>query len=227
MELKKSPKANIQNKRALFLEIGLALSLLLVIAFFSWSQKEKVVQKIEEAAAPIEEEITEITRQEQKPPEPVKQTIQAVADMLNVVKNDTKIETEFDFSDEFDEEAVFVQAAPVEEEKVEDDAPFYSVEEPPTFQGGDLNTFRTWVQKQLNYPTIAAENNISGKVTLKFVVNREGKIEGIQVLASPDRSLTEEAVRVLNASPAWKPGKQQNRTVKVYFTLPVEFRLDN
>ncbi len=226
MELKKSPKADLENKKGLFLEIGLVISLLVMIGAFAWNQKEKVVEILDLGTVEVEEEIIEITRQDQKSPEPVKKTISVMSDIINVVKNDTKITTDITF-DDFSEDAVVVAEAKVSEERVEDDAPFLIAEEMPKFMGGDLMAFRNWVQERLRYPTIAAENGISGRVTLTFVIEKDGSLTNIQVLQSPDRSLSDEAVRVLESSPKWTPGKQRSTPVRVKYTLPVEFRIQN
>ena len=225
MELKKSPKADLNNKKGLFLEIGLIFALLLTVAAFAYTQRERNVEIIETSMEIVEEEITDITTQDQKPPEPPKKVeMQVLSDVLNVVTNDTKIDTEFDFS-EFSEDIEIVQNIEVVEEVVEDDAPFIIAEEMPKFQGGDLMKFRSWVQGKLKYPQIAQENGISGKVTLTFVIERDGTLTNIQVMQSPDRSLADEAVRVLQSSPKWTPGKQRNAPVRVRYTLPVEFRI--
>lgn len=225
MQIKKSPKADLNNKKGLFLEIGMIFALLLTVAAFAYTQKERNVEIIETSMEVVEEEITDITTQDQKPPEPPKKVeMQVLSDVLNVVTNDTKIETEFDFS-EFSEDIEIVQNIEVVEEVVEDDAPFIIAEEMPKFQGGDLMKFRSWVQGKLKYPQIAQENGISGKVTLTFVIERDGSLTNIQVMQSPDRSLADEAVRVLQSSPKWTPGKQRNSPVRVRYTLPVEFRI--
>ena len=200
-------------------------ALLLTIAAFAYTQKERNVEIIEASMEVVEEEITDITTQDQKPPEPPKKVeMQVLSDVLNVVTNDTKIDTEFDFS-EFSEDIEIVQNIEVVEEAAEDDAPFIIAEEMPKFQGGDLMKFRSWVQGKLKYPQIAQENGISGKVTLTFVIERDGSLTNIQVMQSPDRSLADEAVRVLQSSPKWTPGKQRNAPVRVRYTLPVEFRI--
>ena len=225
MQIKKSPKADLNNKKGLFLEIGMILALLLTIGCFAYTQKERVVEIIETNLTVVEEEITDITTQDQKPPEPPKKVeMQVLSDVLNVVTNDTKIETEFDFT-EFSDDIEIVQNIEVVEEVVEDDAPFIIAEEMPKFQGGDLMKFRSWVQGKLKYPVIAQENGIQGKVTLTFVIERDGSLTNIQVMQSPDRSLADEAVRVLQSSPKWTPGKQRNSPVRVRYTLPVEFRI--
>lgn len=228
MEIKKSPKADLKNKRGLLLEIGLVVSLLLVIGAFSYTPEEKRIEKVDLQAPIVEEQIVEITRQDQKPPEtPRKVEVKVIADLLQVVTNDTKITTEVDFT-EFDEDVDVVQTVGVvEEEVVEDDQPFLIAETMPSFQGGDLNTFRAWVQQNVKFPQIALENGIQGRVVLSFVIEKDGRLTNIQVLQTPDRSLSEEAVRVLSKSPKWSPGKQRNQVVRVKYTLPVDFRVQN
>ena len=108
----------------------------------------------------------------------------------------------------------------VEEEKV-----FLAVEENATFQGGDLNVFRTWVQEHMKYPESAAEMGLEGKVTVKFVVNPRGGIEGVQVMRGVDPALDQEAIRAIMTSPKWIPGKQGGKAVKQQFVIPINFKL--
>ena len=228
MEIKKSPKADLQNKKGLFLEIGLIVALLAVIAAFLYTPKEYRIEKVDNNYGPVEEEITEITRNEQKPPEqPQKVEVKVFNDILDIVTNDAKITTDISFEDFADDLEITTQVVEVEEEEIEEDQPFITAETMPSFQGGDLNTFRKWVQENLRFPQIALENGISGRVTLQFVIERDGRLTNIKVLQSPDRSLSEEATRVLNKSPKWSPGKQRNKPVRVSYTLPVDFRMSN
>lgn len=228
MEIKKSPKADLQNKKGLFLEIGLIVALLAVIAAFLYTPKEYRIEKVDNNYGPIEEEITEITRNEQKPPEqPQKVEVKVFNDILDIVTNDAKITTDISFEDFADDLEITTQVVEVEEEEIEDDQPFIKVEKMPSFQGGDLNKFRNWVQERVRYPQIAQENGVSGKVVLSFVVEKDGTLTNIEVLQSPDRSLADEAVRVLKTSPKWEPGQQRNQPVRVKYTLPVDFRIQN
>ena len=113
-----------------------------------------------------------------------------------------------------------------EEEQIEEEAiPFQLVEEKPSFQGGDANKFSKWVGKNLVYPEIAKENGVQGRVTLQFTVETNGKVTNVKVLRGIDPSLDKEAVRVVSSSPAWKPGKQRDRAVRVTYTFPVIFQL--
>ena len=225
MEIKKSPKADLQNKRGLLLEIGLVVALILVIAAFAYTPKEYRIEKPDLNYGPVEEEITEITRQDQKPPEPPKKVeVKVIADLLQVVTNDTKITTEVDFA-EFDENTEVIQQVDVVEETIEDDQPFLIAETMPSFQGGDLNTFRTWVQQNVKFPQIAPENGIQGRVSCSFVVNKDGSIVDAEVIRGVDPSLDKEALRVINSMPKWSPGKQRGKPVRVKYTVPVTFRL--
>ena len=228
MEIKKSPKADLQNKKGLFLEIGLIVALLAVIAAFLYTPKEYRIEKVDNNYGPVEEEITEITRNEQKPPEqPQKVEVKVFNDILDIVTNDAKITTDISFEDFADDLEITTQVVEVEEEEIEDDQPFIKVEKMPSFQGGDLNKFRNWVQERVRYPQIAQENGVSGKVVLSFVIEKDGTLTNIEVLQSPDRSLADEAVRVLKTSPKWEPGYQRNQPVRVKYTLPVDFRIQN
>ena len=227
MEPKKTPKADLNNRRVLYLELGLILALLMVIGAFWYTPKEHRIKQVDLNYGPVEEQVAEITRQDQKQPEPPKKTeMKVIADMLSIVKNDTKVATDVQFAD-FDDNTEIVQIVDVVDEEIKDDEPFLHAETMPTFQGGDLTTFRNWVQNRVRYPQIAQENGIQGKVTLQFVIERDGRLTNIVVLQSPDRSLSDEAIRVLNQSPKWNPGKQRSQPVRVKYTLPVDFRIQN
>jgi protein TonB len=230
MEIKKNPNVDLQNKRILLYEISFAVALLAAIGALLYTTKDNKIEQIVQEVAIVEEEITEITRQDIKQPEPIRRTeIKVFSDALSIVTNDEKITTNVDFN-EFSEDMsidVMPQVKPVVEEVIEDDQPFVKVEKMPSFKGGDLMTFRNWVMERIRYPQIAQENNITGRVLVQFVIERDGTLTNIQVLQTPDSSLSDEAIRVLKTSPKWTPGKQGNKMVRVKYTLPVEFRIQN
>jgi protein TonB len=229
MQIKKNPEVDVRNLRLLFFIIAFILTLGIAIAIFSYTSEEEKEKKKEEKGEMIEQEQTEITRQDDEtpPPPPQKVEIKVFNDVLEIVTNDQKIETEINFEEEFGENFEFVQQVEVVEETIEDDQPFVKVEQMPKFQGGDLSTFRNWVMSRLRYPQIAQENGIQGRVLLAFVVEKDGSLTNIQVLQTPDSSLSDEAIRILKSSPKWTPGKQRNQTVRVKYTLPVDFRIQN
>lgn len=224
METKKSFKADLGNKRGLLLEIGLVVTLVLVVAAFAYTPKEYRIERPDLTYAPIEVEMTEITRE--KPRETARKVeIKPIADVIQIVRNDRKIQTDIPFN-EFDEMTP-IELVPVEPESVVDDEVFLVAETMPSFMDGTIETFRAWVMQNVKFPQIALENNIHGRVVLSFVIDKDGRLTNVEVLQAPDRSLAEEAVRVLNKSPKWSPGKQRNQTVRVRFTLPVDFRVQN
>jgi periplasmic protein TonB len=103
---------------------------------------------------------------------------------------------------------------------------FIIVQEYPEFPGGQ-SALMQFIGENVRYPSEAERNNIQGRVVLKFVVNTNGSVDRIQVLASVDPSLDAEAIRVVNSLPKFRPGKQGGVPVPVWFVLPVLFRIEN
>ena len=124
----------------------------------------------------------------------------------------------------FDEKTGAIKKTAVNYDEVE---PFIIAEKMPSFQGGDLNTFRTWVQERIQYPAEAAKQNIQGRVVVSFEIKADGSLADLKVLQSPDKLLSDEASRVIGNVPAdaWAPGRQRGQAVRVKLTVPVDFRL--
>ena len=112
----------------------------------------------------------------------------------------------------------------VEEEEEEAEI-FFIVEDMPSFQGKGQDGFRTYIAQNLRYPEIAAENGISGRVFVSFVVEPNGAVTSVKVVRGVDPALDAEAVRVVKSSPKWAPGKQRGKPVRVSFTFPINFVL--
>ena len=228
MEIKKTEKANLENKKLLFTEIGLIVSLLIVFIAFEWTQEEVKVSNLEDTTQVItEEEIIPIT-QETPPPPPSAPKIPILSDQIDIVDDEIELDDDM-FMNLEDDASIGVEImdyVEVEEEVVEEEAiPFQLVEEKPSFQGGDANQFSKWVNSRLVYPEIAKENGVQGRVTLQFTVEKDGTVTKVKVLRGVDASLDKEAVRVVSMSPKWKPGKQRDRAVPVTYTFPVIFQL--
>ena len=229
MEIKKSPKANLENKKFMFMEIGLVAALLIVLGAFEWSTTETSVSILEEeTAVVIEEEQVPITQEEQLPPPEVPKE-PVMSDVIDIVDDDIKVEDNFLISTE-DDASLGVEIKDYvveqeEEEEVEEEVPFAIVEQKPTFQGGDANTFTKWVFSKIVYPEIAKENGVQGRVTLQFTIETDGSVKNVKVLRGVDSSLDKEAVRVVSSSPKWTPGMQRNKPVRVKYTFPVVFQL--
>lgn len=228
MEIKKSEKASLKNKRLLFVEIGFALALGATLFAFEWSTKDKQVATLDAGNQEIvEEEIIPIT-QETPPPPPETPKIPILSDQIDIVEDDIKVDDMIINTEDDANLGVEIQdyVEEVQEEVIEEEAiPFQLVEEKPSFQGGDANNFSKWVNQRLVYPEVAKENGVQGRVMLQFTVNTDGTVSNVKVLRGVDPSLDKEAVRVVSQSPKWSPGKQRDRKVKVTYTFPVIFQL--
>ena len=122
------------------------------------------------------------------------------------------------------EEVVVEQKKPVEEKKEEKEQVFKSVEQMPTFPGGETALMK-WLSSHIQYPAMAQENNIQGKVVVQFVVTKTGQVGEVKVVRSKDKDLDREAVRVCKSLPKFVPGRQNGQPVAVWYTLPVNFKL--
>lgn len=229
MELKKNPKANLENKKLMFTQIGLVVALLLVLLAFEWTSSTGVktegfiTQDIE-----LEEELIPITeREEPKPPPPPAQVVPQI-DMIRIVDDNLEINDNVDIFDmEFDEtaEVQILEFADVEEEEAEEEEIFVIVEHMPGFGGGDSDKFREYIHANMRYPEIASENGIQGRVWVTFVVEGDGRVTNVRVARGVDPSLDREAVRVVQSSPKWQGGTQRGKPVRVSFTFPISFVL--
>jgi protein TonB len=175
----------------------------------------------------IEEEMIPITQQEEiKPPPPPPQP-QQVIELINIVEDDVDLDDDVDLFDSEFSEDVSVQIIDFvdEEEEAEEEEIFVIVEDMPSFQGGDINKFREFINKNLRYPEIAAENGIQGRVILSFVVEPNGRVSNVRILRGVDPALDKEAIRVVESSPKWQPGMQRGKPVRVSFNIPIIFVL--
>ena len=230
MEVKKSPKASLENKRLLLTEVGLVVALGIVYLAFNASSKDSKVAALEDTTQVLVEEEMIAIENETPPPPPEAPNIPVLSDQIDIVDDDIKLEDDMFMNLEDDAslgvDIMDYKEAEVEEEEVEEEAiPFQLVEQKPSFNGGDANEFSKWVNSRLVYPEIAKENGVQGRVTLMFTVEADGRVTNVRVARGVDESLDKEAVRVVSSSPRWKPGRQRDRAVKVTYTFPVIFQL--
>ena len=222
---KKSNKANLENRRSIFLQIGFIITLGLILVAFEWSSSTNQSRLFEiNDGSSLEEEIMQITREKEiKPPPP---PLPQPNDILNITKDDKPIKNEF----------IGIEIEPIPWQEIEikayeenpeptEEIDFQIVEDKPSFQGEGEYGFRVWVAKNLMYPEIAAENGISGKVYVRFIINTRGEVEDAVVIRGVDPSLDNEAIRVIMSSPKWSPGKQRGKPVSVIFKMPINFVL--
>ena len=225
MEKRKTHKADLENKKFIFRQIGLIVALSLIFLAFQYKSYEKEVINLgTRQAKDIPEEIIPITEQEEKPPPPPppKQVVK-----IKEVSNDADVDNDIDIDVEADENTAVEQYVPVqqeEEESSDDQQIFMVVESMPKFPGGEV-ALHKYLAENIRYPEMAKESGIQGRVFVTFVIEKDGSVTDVKVLRGIGGGCDEEAVRVVKNMPKWTPGKQRGKPVRVQFNLPVKFTL--
>ena len=227
METKKTPKANLENERPTWLLVGYVTVLAFMFVAFEWTRDVRV-----DTSGCITENVFEqdmeipLTRQPEVTPPPPPQ-VTPINDVLTIIDDDdTAEETNFASSEETGEDVVIKHIpVTVDEEVVVEDDIFVVVEENPQFPNGRTAGLLQYLGKNIKYPTIPQENGTQGRVTVQFVVNKDGSIVDVKVIRGVDPYLDKEAVRVISTMPKWIPGKQRGVPVRCQFTVPVTFKL--
>lgn len=229
MQLKKSPSANLENKRLTYVLVGLVFSLSVLYVAFEWTESDIVVAEItDQLIDDFDDEMIDNTIQDDEtppPPEP-EEMPEEITDEFVLVEDDKKVDA-VEFKSEDDQNTkVELAKAPVqiEVEEEEEDKIFDVVEEAPEFPGG-MAALNKFFRENVKYPVMAQEMNIQGKVFVKFTVWKDGSVRDVQVVRSADKSLDQEAIRLVSRMPKWKPGKQRGKAVNCKFTVPVTFKL--
>ena len=223
MELKKSPDANLENKKGVYFLVGLLLALGVVLIAFEWTQYEGEVGSLGELELELEEEeMIPITQQ--KPPPPPPPPPQTT--IIEIVEDDEEIEEELEIEDTEADEDEIIEFVEMPEEVAEEPQIFTIVEENPEFPGGEAALFK-YLGQNTKYPAIAKDAGIQGIVYVQFVVMEDGSINDdmIEVLRGVHPALDAEAIRVVKSMPNWKPGRQRGKAVRVYYKLPFRFTL--
>ena len=205
MEIKKSPKADLEGHKTTWLLAGYVLVMAVLFLGFEWTQRDVKIDTSNEAPS--------------------------IAETLTIVDDDSDIqESTIQSSEETGQGVEIKYTAPVAVQEEEEDEPeeqeiFQVVEQMPEYPDGGMAGLMKYLSGAIRYPAIAAENGVQGRVTVQFVVNRDGSIVDAQVLRGVDPYLDKEALRVINGMPKWKPGMQRGKPVRVRYTVPVNFRL--
>lgn len=227
MEAKKSSKADLENKKFFFREIGLIVSLVIMFFAFNIKTYDKQSSKIEIThQSDIAEELIPVTVQESKPlPPPPPQQITKIS----IVENDIEVETEIEIDVEANQETVvkeYIPYVPVEEddEIVGEETVFVVVETMPSFPGG-MSELMLFLKENIKYPQLARDSGVQGRVFVTFVVEKDGSVTDVRILRGIGCGCDEEAIHVVESMPKWIPGRQRNVAVRVRFNLPIKFTL--
>ena len=221
---KKSAKADLESKKAIFIEIGLVIALAAVLFAFEWKSYEKTELNLASRIVDdTPEEMVEITQHE-KPPPPPKPPQQTT--IIEIVEDDVEIDDEIEIDVEADQETEVEEYIPIEEEDEEEEAQIFTVvESMPGFPGGESARIR-YLNENIKYPQMARESGIQGRVFVTFVVEKDGKVTDVRVLRGIGGGCDEEAVRVIKNMPRWNAGKQRGKPVRVQFNMPILFKLN-
>jgi protein TonB len=224
MEPKKTEKADLTKKSFLFLTVGLVVSLLLAIMAFSYRVYDDTSVTDLSKNDAMEEEILEVPPTEQLPPPPPKIQQPQIIEVPDEKKIEEEIEINMDTEVTEETKVEEIKIAPVEEEKEDPNQIFLVVEETAAPIGG-MPAFYEFVSKKLKYPAQARRMGVEGKVFVEFVIERDGTITDVKAIKGIGAGCDEEAVRVLQSAPKWKPGKQRGKPVRQRMVLPIAFKL--
>ncbi len=221
MNKKKYDKADLEKKRGVFLQLGLIISTLLVLIVFEWStpvENESISYRIDNVE--MEADLIPIKRQEElKPPMPKHFS------KIQLVPDNQEVEEDFEFQTpeiEPDEKIVIPVLEQLPKEK---DVPLVFMSQVmPEFPGG-IKGLQSYIAKNINYPQEAIDEDIQGKVFVRFIIDDNGMIENESVIRSIHPLLDKEALRVVRSFPKWQPGRQNGRAVKVWYTVPIVFKI--
>lgn len=223
MEPKKTEKADLTKKSSLFFSIGLALTMTIIVMAFEYKTYDDTDVKDLGKQTNNMEEILEVPPTEQPPPPPPKIQQPQIIEVPDEEEIKEEIKVEFDA--EITEDTKVSEITVVEEQPKEDvDEVFLVVEESAAPQGG-MQAFYEYVGKKLKYPAQARRMGIEGKVFVEFVINRDGSIQDVKAIKGIGAGCDEEAVRVIQSAPSWKPGKQRGKPVRQRMVLPITFKL--
>ena len=225
MEAKKSPQANLEKKKSIFLQAGIILTMLCVLVAFEWKQYERPNIKLQELSDIFYdiEDIPIMHREEPEPPEP------PPSQEIDIVDDEKEIDDFVDIDVDATATTVVEPFIPVIPKVVEPEVPegyiFVAADVMPEFPGGLSEMFR-YIGESLNYPELAKQTDISGTVSLTFVVEPDGSITNVTLLRGIGGGCDEEAIRVIKSMPKWNPGLQRGEPVRVRFSIPVTYRLN-
>lgn len=223
MELKKTESADLTKKSSFFFSIGLTLTMALVLTAFEWKEMEEQAELVAGKTTNTADEILEVPPTEQPPPPPPQVQQPQVVEVPDEekIEEDIKVNLDVEMNEETKVEEIEIK---VEEPKEDVDMIFTIVEETATPKGG-MAAFYKYVGSKMKYPPQATRMGVEGKVYVEFVINRDGSIVDVRVVRGIGAGCDEEAVRVVEASPAWNPGKQRGKPVRQKYTLPIQFKL--
>jgi periplasmic protein TonB len=220
MEFKKTQKADLSNKRGLFFSIGLVSALSVALMAFEWKQTDEKVDLLAAKSTNTFEEMIEVPTTQQLPP------LAPIIQQPKIVEVPDEEEIQENLNINLDNEAPRIEVASVVVAEAEEEVDeIFTIVEESAMPTGGMPAFYKYLVDNMRYPAQARRLGVEGKVTLSFVVDKNGKISEVTVLRGIGSGCDEEAVRVMQNAPVWKPGKQRGRAVKQRCIMPISFKM--
>lgn len=223
METKKSDKANLEKKKIIFFQLGLLLILSASFVIFEWKiQKKDPTTSNLIAGIDIEYEMLPVKRIEKPKPKPQKNNHKPISE-IEIITNNKETNNISEKCRLENADNIKIEYPEINKIEVSDPKITYNrVEKMPEFEGG-IKELQKFIVKNIRYPQKALENDVQGRVYVKFLVTRTGKIDCVKVVKKVHKLLDKEAVRLVKTMPDWKPGTKFNQPVNVWQIIPVVF----
>ncbi len=228
MEKKKNPKADLEKSRSIFFLVGLIVAMGAVFAAFNISTETTSPIDISmNDATPFEDQLVPITEREQENKVEQKKPEVKILE-LNIVEDDQNIDEQWlpESSEASEETEIDFNKVVIQEKKeVEDEEPIFIPSKMPVFPGGEKGLMK-YIFDKVVYPPAAQDQGIEGKVYVRFCVTKFGTVDRVSIARGADPLLDKEALRVVKLLPQWQPGENGGRKVSVWYTVPINFKLN-
>jgi len=233
MKSRKTQEADLENYKGLFLVAGLVLTLAFCYGAIQWRSYEGSLMDLGQLDVNLEDEIVPITNRQQAPPPPPPPK---PPEVIQVVEDEVEIE-EVEFESTETDETEEVEFIEEVEEETDEIFNFAVVENKPVYPGcedkaTEMEKFQCFqlsimkfIQKNFQYPEMARQLQIQGKVYISFVIEKDGKVSNVEVARSVDKMLDDQAVALIKKLPKFTPAKQRGKSVRMSYTVPINFKL--
>ncbi len=234
MQSKKAPKADLENYRGLFMLTGLVVALLITIFAIEYKKYDESVADLGELDVEVDDEVIPITQRELAPPPPPPPP---PPEVIEVVEDDVELEEELEIQVTETDEMEEVEVIEMEEEVSDEVLSFAVIESVPVFPGCEdepsndakklcfQRQMQRFVAKNYEFPEMARQMGLQGRVYVSFVIEKNGTISNVEVVRGVDPLLDDEAKRVIKNLPKFTPAKQRGRPVRVAYTMPFNLKL--
>lgn len=233
MKARKTEKANLEKKKGLFFMSGLVITLVLVLLAIEYKQYDRSLMDLGVLQMVEDDEIVPITQRELAPPPPPPP---APPEVIQIVEDEVEIE-EIEFESTETDESEEIEIVEEVEEETDEIFNFAVVENKPVFPGCENEVseqakfqcfqmgIMKFISKNFEYPEMARQMGISGKVYVNFVIEKNGKVSNVVIARGVDDALDKEAMRLVKILPKFTPAKQRGKPVRMSYTVPINFRL--